>query len=69
MPHDAILLNQKLKGWVIIEDHRAEAMTDSNIVAKLKKCRSANRKDYLFEYDLTDLDSLSVTKFDVNQRG
>ncbi len=68
MPHDAILVNQKLRGyWIVIEDNRANPMKDSIIVAKFNKCKSAKRKDHQCEYNWTVLDSLAVTKFKLDK--
>jgi hypothetical protein len=68
MPHDAVLVNQKLRGyWIIVEDNRAEPMTDSVIVAKFNKCKSAKRKDHQCEYNWAVLDSLSVENFKLNK--
>ncbi len=68
MPHDAILVNQKLKGyWIIIEDHRSAPLTDSIIVAKFNKCKSSKRKDHQCEYNWAVLDSLAVSNFKLNK--
>lgn len=68
MPHEAVLINQKLKGyWVVIEDNRAETLSDSIIVAKFNKCKSAKRKDHQCDYNWAVLDSLAITKFKLNK--
>ncbi len=69
MPHEAVLINQKLSGyWMIMEDNRAEPLTDSIIVAKFNKCKSAKRKEHKCSYNWAVLDSLAVTKFKLSKK-
>lgn len=63
MPHDAVLVNQKLKGfWVVVEDNRAVASDDSLMVVRFNKCKSAKRKEQQCVYNWTVLDSTAVIK-------
>ena len=68
MPHDAVLVNQKLKGfWIVVEDNRVAAMDDSIMVIRFNKCKSAKREDRQCEYNWTVLDSASVNKNKLNK--
>ena len=68
MPHDAVLVNQKLKGfWMVVEDNRGEALDDSIMVVRFNKCKSAKREDRQCAYNWTVLDSASVYKNKLNK--
>lgn len=65
MPHDAVLVNQKLKGyWVIVEDNRPnKTSTDSLTVIRFNNCNKKNRNDKQCEYSWTILDNAAVADF------
>lgn len=65
MPHDAVLVNQKLKGyWIIIEDDRSDfSYNDSIMVLHFDGCNHKQRKEKMCEYTRSTLDSSTVQKF------
>ncbi|MCB0494627.1 MAG: hypothetical protein KDC79_00700 [Cyclobacteriaceae bacterium] len=65
MPHDAVLVNQKLKGyWVVVEDNRPDRkITDSLTVIRFSECDRKDRKDKLCEYSRLELDRAAITDF------
>ena len=70
MPHDAVLVNQKLQGfWLVVEDNRDDPLrvTDSLMVVRFNKCKSAARKEHQCTYSWTMMDSLVVAKNKLNK--
>lgn len=65
MPHDAVLINQKLKGyWVIVEDNRTDKTNkDSLTVIRFSNCNKKDRKAKKCEYSRAELDEAAVEKF------
>lgn len=63
MPHDAVLVNQKLRGyWLVVEDNRITPLNDSLMIVRFTKCKSDKRKEHLCTYNWTVFDSTVVTK-------
>ncbi len=64
-PHDAVLVNQKLRGyWVVTENHTENLnFSDSILVVKFYKCSSTQRKNQLCKYSWSVLDSSVIEKF------